>query len=103
VAVDEDASPEELGDRVRVSLGARSSRVESVEVLSETLYGDLPAAAAARLGISLGQKNALLRVVLRDQERGLTHEEANELRGEIYAAIHRGTVWHWASGSKRDR
>jgi phenylalanyl-tRNA synthetase alpha chain len=45
----------------------------------------------------------LLRVVLRDLERALTHEEANELRDEIYSAIHRGTVWHWASGSRRDR
>jgi phenylalanyl-tRNA synthetase alpha chain len=101
VAVDREATPEVLGDRVRGALGARSARVESVEVLSETLYDDLPAAAAARLGISPGQKNALVRVVLRDLERSLTHEEANELRDEIYAAIHRGTVWHWASGSRR--
>ena len=70
-------------------------------MLSETLCGDLPAAAAARLGISPGQKNALVRVVLRGIERSLTHEEANELRDEIYAAIHRGTVRQWASGSRR--
>jgi len=101
VAVEVDATPEELGDRVRGALGGRSARVESVEVLSETLYGDLPAAAAARLGISPGQKNALVRVVLRDLERSITHEEANDLRDEIYAAIHRGTVWQWASGSRR--
>jgi hypothetical protein len=101
VAVDGDETPEELGDRVRAALGERAARVESVEVLSETLYGGLPAAAVARLGISPGQKNELVRVVLRDLERALTHEEANELRDEIYAAIHRGTVWHWASGSTR--
>jgi phenylalanyl-tRNA synthetase alpha chain len=100
VAVDADETAEELGDRVRAALGERAARIESVEVLSETLYGDLPAAAVARLGISQGQKNALVRVVLRDLERALTHEEANELRDEIYAAIHRGTAWHWASGTR---
>jgi phenylalanyl-tRNA synthetase alpha chain len=101
VAVEREVTSEELGDRVRDALGARSACVESVDVLSETLYGDLPATAADRLGISPGQKNALVRVVLRDLERSLTHEEANELRDEIYAAIHRGTVWQWASGSRR--
>jgi phenylalanyl-tRNA synthetase alpha chain len=103
VAVDEDKTAEEVGDPVRVALGARVACVQSVEVLSQTLNGDLPAAAVARLGISPGQKNVLLRVVLRDLERALTHEEANELRDEIYAAIHRGTVWHWAPGSRQDR
>jgi phenylalanyl-tRNA synthetase alpha chain len=101
VAVDGEETAEELDDRVRGALGERSARVVSVEVLSETLYGDLPPAAVARLGISPGQKNALVRVVLRDLEGALTHEEANELRDEIYAAIHRGTVWHRASGSRR--
>lgn len=100
VAVDEDASPEELGDRVRDSLGARSVCVESVEVLSETPYEELPEAARGRLGISPGQKNVLVRVVLRDLERALTHEEANGLRDEVYAAIHRGTVWRWATGAR---
>jgi phenylalanyl-tRNA synthetase alpha chain len=106
VAVDGDETAEELGDQVRGALGeraARAARVESVEVLSETLNGDLPAAAVARLGISPGQKNMLLRVVLRDLERALAHEDANELRDEIYAAIQRATVWHWASGFGRDR
>jgi phenylalanyl-tRNA synthetase alpha chain len=87
-----------LGERA-----ARAARVESVSESTSTLYGDLPAAAVARLGISPGQKNMLLRVVLRDLERALAHEDANELRDEIYAAIQRATVWHWASGSRRDR
>ena len=66
IAVPEDRTAEELGDRVREALGQRSELVESVEVLSETAYGDLPPAAIERLGISSGQKNTLLRVVLRD-------------------------------------
>src|SRR5918997_791786 len=101
IAVPEDRTAEELGDRVREALGQRSELVESVEVLSETAYGDLPPAAVERLGISSGQKNALLRVVLRDLRRALTDEEANKLRDEVYAAVHEGTAWQWASRSGR--
>jgi phenylalanyl-tRNA synthetase alpha chain len=97
IAVDGDTTPEELGDRVRGALGTDASRVESVEVLSETPCDELPPAAIHRLGISVGQKNVLVRIVLRDLERTLTHEEANRLRDEVYAAIHRGAVWQWAS------
>jgi phenylalanyl-tRNA synthetase alpha chain len=101
IAVPEDRTAEELGNRVREALGQRSELVESVEVLSQTSYGDLPPAAIERLGISSGQKNALLRVVLRDLGRALTDEEANELRDEVYAAVHEGAAWQWASRSAR--
>ena len=97
IAVPEDRTNEELGDRVRGTLGRRSELVESVEVLSETPYGELPPAAVGRLGIRKGQKNALVRVVLRDLRRALTDEEANALRDEVYAALHEGAAWQWAS------
>jgi phenylalanyl-tRNA synthetase alpha chain len=103
IAVPEDRTAEELGDRVREALAERSKLVESVEVLSETPYEDLPEAAVERLGISPGQKNALLRVVLRDLERALTDGEANGLRDDVYAAVHEGTAWQWASGSRPTR
>jgi phenylalanyl-tRNA synthetase alpha chain len=93
----EEDTPEELGDAVRAALGARADLVESVEVRSETPYGALPAAAVARLGIAPGQKNVLLRVVLRALDRTLTHEECNVLRDDIYAALHRGSSWEWAA------
>jgi phenylalanyl-tRNA synthetase alpha chain len=99
IAVPEDRTAEELGDRVREALGQRSELLESVEVLSQTPYCDLPPTAVERLGISSGQKNALLHVVLRDLERALTDEEANELRDEVYAAVHEGAAWQWASRS----
>ena len=51
-----------------------------------------------RIGIGPGQKNVLLRVVIRDLDRTLTHPEANELRDRIYAALHRGTSYQWAAG-----
>jgi phenylalanyl-tRNA synthetase alpha chain len=93
----EEDTPEELGDAVRAALGERAELVESVEVRSETPYQALPAAAVARLGIAPGQKNVLLRVVLRALDRTLTHEECNVLRDDIYAALHRGSSWEWAA------
>lgn len=93
----EEDTPEELGDAVRAALGERAELVESVEVRSETPYRELPAAAVARLGIAPGQKNVLLRVVLRALDRTLTHEECNVLRDDIYAALHRGSSWEWAA------
>jgi phenylalanyl-tRNA synthetase alpha chain len=98
LVVASDDTPEELGDRVRAALGERVSSVESVEVLSETLARDLPEPATRRLQIEAHQKNVLVRVVLRDLEKTLTHEEANELRDRIYAALHRGKVHEWAVG-----
>jgi phenylalanyl-tRNA synthetase alpha chain len=100
VAVEADATPEELGDRVRAALGARAASVEEVAVLSETPGEALPPAAVARIGLLPGQKNVLLRVVLRDLDRSLTTEEANALRDDIYAALHRGTAHQWAAGPR---
>jgi phenylalanyl-tRNA synthetase alpha chain len=91
IAVGADVTVEELGDRVRAALGARAAAVESVTIASETAPDALPAAARARLGLGAGQKNVLLRVVLRDPERTLTHAEANALRDAIWAACHEGT------------
>jgi phenylalanyl-tRNA synthetase alpha chain len=99
VAVDADEAAEELGDRVREALGPDADAVEEVAVLAETGYEQLPAPAVARLGIRQGQKNVLVRVVLRHLERTLTDEEANRLRDRIYAALHRGTSHQWAARS----
>jgi phenylalanyl-tRNA synthetase alpha chain len=97
IAVDESATAEELSDRVREVVGPRSSSIEAIEVLSATSYGDLGAAARERLGITPGQKNVLLRIVIRDLERTLESQEANRLRDEIYAALHEGGVQSWAA------
>jgi phenylalanyl-tRNA synthetase alpha chain len=102
IAASSDDADEDLGDRVRAALGDRSSCVELVEVLSRTPAESLPPAAAARLGIAPGQTNLLVRVVIRAVDRTLTHEEANELRDDIYAALHQGSVHTWASGRPRD-
>jgi phenylalanyl-tRNA synthetase alpha chain len=96
VAVDAKTDDEILGDRIREALGPDADAVEEVAILSSTSCEDLPGAAAARLGARPGQRNVLVRVVLRHLERTLTHEEANSLRDRIYAAIHQGTRHQWA-------
>jgi phenylalanyl-tRNA synthetase alpha chain len=98
IVVSEEDTPEELGDRVRAALGERASAVESVEALAETNERELPRHVALRLGIEPGQKNVLLRLILRDLERTLTDDEANQLRDQIYAALHQGKVYEWALG-----
>jgi phenylalanyl-tRNA synthetase alpha chain len=99
VAVDATQDAEALGDRVREALGARAEDVEAVEVLSETPGDALPPAARARLGLRPGQKNVLLRVVLRALDRTLTDAEANALRDLVYAGVHEGTEHAWAARS----
>ena len=96
VAVAEDEDEETLGDRVRDALGGDEPCVEEVRVLSATAWDRLPESAARRLGAQPGQKNLLVRVVLRDLEKTLTNEAANSLRDRIYLAIHQGTEYQWA-------
>jgi phenylalanyl-tRNA synthetase alpha chain len=99
LALDDAPSAEALGDRVREALGEDASLVESVDVAGATPAAELPDAARARLGIAPHQTNVLVRVTLRALERTLTHAECNDLRDRIYAALHRGTAWSWASGA----
>jgi len=98
VAVSDDDDEETVGGRVRDALGADAGRVEEVRVLSATAYQQLPASAISRLGARPGQKNLLVRVVLRDLDQTLTSEAANVLRDRIYRALHEGTQHQWAGG-----
>jgi len=100
IAVPGDDAAEELGERVRAALGERAEAVETVEIVSETAGADLPAVARERIGLQRGQKNVLVRVVLRHPSRTLTREEANELRDDVYDALHRGTVRVQSSKSR---
>jgi phenylalanyl-tRNA synthetase alpha chain len=96
IAIRGDVDVELLGDRVREALGADAAAVESVELLSSTPYAELPEAARRRIGIREGQRNVLVRVVLRPLERTLTGAQANRLRDRIYAALHEGSAHEWA-------
>src|SRR4029079_12955333 len=91
LAAADDLDAELLGDRVRDALGPDADCVEAVEVVSQTPGSELPDLAAERLGLQPGQKNVLLRVVLRSVDRTLTRDEANQLRTRIYTALHEGT------------
>jgi phenylalanyl-tRNA synthetase alpha chain len=90
VAVADTLDAELIGDRVRDALGGDARSVEAVELLSETSVDELPPEARERLGIRAGQKNVLVRVVLRHPERTLTRSEANELRDHVHTALHEG-------------
>jgi phenylalanyl-tRNA synthetase alpha chain len=97
IVVDTDEDDETLGDHVREALGLDADAVEDVSILSTTPCGNLPSAALRRLGARPEQRNLLVRVVLRRLDRTLTDAQANELRDRIYARLHHGTAWQWAS------
>ncbi len=90
VAVDAHAeiSAETLGDQVREALGGDADAVESVSLLAVADYADVPELARERLEMRPGQRNLLVRIVLRPWDRTLTDAGANELRDRIYAALH---------------
>jgi phenylalanyl-tRNA synthetase alpha chain len=96
LAVAADLDGELLGDRVRALLGPDASAVAEVAVRAQTPYDELPDSARTRMGLRPGQKNVLLRVVLRDLTRTLTAEEANALRDRVYAGLHEGSNQEWA-------
>jgi phenylalanyl-tRNA synthetase alpha chain len=97
LAVGAKPDPELLGDRVRGLLGTDADAVEEIEIRSVTGYDDLPDAARRRMGMTAGQRNVLLRLVLRHPTRSLTDADANRLRDRVYAGLHEGTVREWAA------
>lgn len=98
IAVDAPLTAEELGDRIRERVAPEIlDAVEEVAVVAETPAAELPPQAVARIGLRPGQKNVLVRLVLRHPTRTLTAEEGNRARNAVYAAIHEGGVHQWAS------
>jgi phenylalanyl-tRNA synthetase alpha chain len=100
IAVANDVDAEELGDRVRTALDGAAEAVEAITVLAETLGDTLPSQAVDRLGLGPGQKNMLVRLVLRHATRTLTDAQANELRDLVYGVIHEGSAHQWASSRR---
>jgi phenylalanyl-tRNA synthetase alpha chain len=90
IAVEEELTSEELGDKIREASPEHASRLESIEIISETPYADLPPEAHARMGMREQQKNVLLRLVIRDPVVTLSSREANEIRDIVYGALHQG-------------
>jgi phenylalanyl-tRNA synthetase alpha chain len=97
IAVGAGLTAEELGDRIRERVDpAALEAVEELAVVAETPATELPAQAVARIGLLPGQKNVLVRLVLRHPTRTLTADEANRTRNAVYAAIHEGDAHQWA-------
>lgn len=90
IVIDADVADELLGDRVRAALSTRVDDIESIEVLARTGWEDLPSRARDRLGLQAHQTNAVVRLTLRPLDRTLTDAEANDLRNQVYLAIHDG-------------
>ena len=90
---------EELGDILRE--GLRSAGIEdwaeSLSVIAETALEDLPPAAIGRIGIEPGQKNVLVRLIIRHPTKTLTDKEANRVRDLAYELLHQGTAYEWTS------
>ena len=97
VAIGRNENVEELGDRIRDALGDEAEVLEGVSILSETEYPAVPPAARDRLGMTQEHKNVLIRLDIRPLERTLTDGEANLLRDQVYAAVHRGMRGEWAA------
>lgn len=82
---------EDVNEDIREALGDKQNILESVEILSETAYEDLPQKIQERLGISSEQKNVLVRITLRHLDRSLENKEANQIYDDIYKKINHGT------------
>ena len=82
---------EDLNEDIRKSLDGKLKILESVEILNQTPYVDLSENVRKRLGCNPSQKNVLVRITLRDLERTLTNEEANQIYEQIYGKINKGT------------
>ena len=74
----------------------RTSRPVLSEVDRSAGY-HLPESARTRMGLASSHKNVLLRLVIRDLNRTLTAAEANEIRDQVYAALHEGSAHEWTN------
>lgn len=81
---------EDISADIRDALGDKLDTLESVEILSETSYEDLPPVVKERLGCKPSQKNVLVRITLRHLERSITNDEANQIYQDVYAMINKG-------------
>lgn len=90
VVIDSETDDETLGDRIRTELRGQANKIERIVVLNRAPYQELPCRARQRLALRPDQVNALDRLTLRQLERTLTDQEANQIRNRVYRAIHHG-------------
>jgi phenylalanyl-tRNA synthetase alpha chain len=85
-----DTELEDICAGIVEALGDEAELLESVDILSETYYHQLPQKAIQRLGIQPNQKNMLVRMTLRSLHSSITNQHANVLRDLAYNKINQG-------------
>lgn len=103
IAVDNDLLIEELIEDLLSQVDeSLHEKIESISLVNETYYKDLPQVAIDRLGLLDNQKNMLIRIVLRDLSKSLTSEEANEIYTIIYDKVHKGSNGYKITNEKKE-
>ncbi|MFH7027895.1 MAG: hypothetical protein ACHBN1_21485 [Heteroscytonema crispum UTEX LB 1556] len=90
IVTGKDTELEDICEKIIGVLGDDAELLESVDILSETHYHQLPQQAIQRLGIQPHQKNLLIRMILRSLHGSITNQKANILRDSVYQKIHQG-------------
>lgn len=85
-----DTELEDICEKIVEALGDETELLESVHILSQTYYHQLPQKAIQRLGIHPNQKNVLVRMTLRSLHSSITNQHANTLRNVAYNKINQG-------------
>ncbi len=101
LVLNDTADAEIIGDKIREVLGEEADIVESINIKAESTYESLSHHVVDKLGMEPGQKNVLLQVVFRALGRTLTDEACNVYRDKIYAGLHQGLYWEWATHPER--
>ncbi|WP_336622312.1 hypothetical protein [Chlorogloeopsis sp. ULAP01] len=83
-----DTELEDICEQIVEVLGDDAELLESVDILGETHYQQLPPQAIQRLGIQANQKNLLVRMTLRSLHKSISNQKANLLRDLVYQKIH---------------
>jgi len=98
LCIEKSLNEEEIGDILRSEL-LEVDCIESLVIISETSYSDLPPAAHERMGMQPNQKNILLQLIIRHIDRTLTDKDANFVRNKVYKLLHEGTNMELADDS----
>lgn len=98
IAIDKNINEEEITELILSTLNTETHKIiESISIIAETYYENLPKIAIERLGINQNQKNLLIRIILRDLEKTLTNTQANLIYNKIYEKIHQGSLGYLIS------
>ncbi len=95
LCIEKSLNEEEIGDILRSHL-PEVDCIESLVIISETAYADLPPAAHKRMGMQTGQKNILLQLTIRHIDKSLTDKDANGIRNKVYKLLHEGSIMELA-------